>query len=368
LKTAYIQEWLIDLAGSEQVLRYMMEVFDGDIFTLVQSKEKLKNTFFEDKNITTSLIQKLPFAEKKYQNYLLFFPFAIEQFDLSDYDVVISSSHAVAKGVITKTDQLHICYCHTPMRYAWDMYHEYLKGSGLDEGLKGFIAKLILHYIRIWDYSTANRPDYFVANSRYIAKRIKKIYNRDAEVIHPPVDTDKFEYSSLKDDYYVTASRLVPYKRIDLIVRAFSKMKDKKLVVIGQGGEMEKIKKIATPNIELLGYQPFEEMKRYIQKAKAFVFAAEEDFGIVPVEAQACGTPVIAYGKGGVLDSVKENETGIFFKEQKSDSIIAAVKKFEKIENTFDLNVVRRNAEAFSIDNFKQKFKKFIDSKRLSQL
>lgn len=363
MKVAYIQDWLIDLAGSEQVLKYMMQIFDGEIFTLVCDRKKLQNSFFEDKNITTSFIQKLPFAKKKYQNYLAFFPLAIEQFNLSNYDTIISSSHAVAKGVLTKSNQLHICYCHTPIRYAWDMYHEYLNTTNLNKGIKGIIAKLILHYIRLWDYSTANRVDYFIANSNYVAQRIKKIYNKNADVIHPPVETDLFEFESNKDSYYLTVSRLVPYKRIDLIAEAFTFLKDRKLVIIGQGSEMEKIKKIATPNIEILGYQPFDIMKDYLKKAKAFIFAAEEDFGIVPVEAQACGTPVIAYGKGGVRDSVIENKTGIFFKNQTPTSLVEAIKQFEAKENSFDLNFIKEHAEKFSVNNFKNKFENYIKAK-----
>ncbi|WP_446924527.1 glycosyltransferase, partial [Klebsiella pneumoniae] len=237
-----------------------------------------------------------PSSKKKYQKYLPLMPLAIEQLDVSSHDVILSSSHAVAKGILTGPDQLHISYVHSPIRYAWDLQHQYLREANLSNGIKGFLAKWILHNIRVWDNRTANGVDHFVANSKFISRRIKKVYGRDAEVIYPPVDVDRFLLNENKDDYYFTASRLVPYKRIDLIVEAFSHMPNKKLVVIGDGSEMNKIKSKATKNIEILGYQENSVMQEHMRKAKAFVFAAEEDFGITPVEAQACGTPVIAFG------------------------------------------------------------------------
>jgi len=363
LKITLIHDWLTTLAGAEKVLESIYELYPCPIYTLVKNEEKLKNSIFEKTDIKTSFIQKFPKAKTKYRNYLMFFPLAIEQFDLSEYDVIISSSHAVAKGVLTNSNQLHICYCHTPIRYAWDLYHRYLNESGLSKGVKGFMAKLILHYVRIWDFATANRVDYFIANSKYIAKRIKKIYGRESTVIYPPVDVNKFEVYTKKENFYLTASRLVPYKKIDLIVEAFSKMPDKKLVVIGDGPDFDKVKKKAGKNIEILGYQPFEILKDYMQRAKAFVFAAEEDFGIVPVEAQACGTPVIAFGKGGAIETVVNRETGLFFKEQTVESLTDAVKEFEKIEEKFDYVKIRKNAERFGKSRFKHEFKKFVGNK-----
>lgn len=288
-------------------------------------------------------------------------PLAIEQFDLSGYDLIISSSHAVAKGVLTNSNQLHISYCYTPMRYAWDLHHQYLKEANLDRGIKGLIAKVILHYIRIWDLTTANRVNHFVTLSNYIAKRIKKVYGRDSVVIYPPVDLEKFHIGNKRENFFLTASRIVPYKKIDLIVEAFSKIPDKKLIVIGDGPDFEKIKKKARKNVELLGYQKDEVLKEYLQKAQAFVFAAEEDFGILPVEAQACGTPVIAYGRGGALETVIENKTGIFFNEQTVESLIEAVNVFEKNQDKFDLNEIRKNAERFSKERFKREFKEFVE-------
>ena len=280
-------------------------------------------------------------------------PLAIEQLDVSAYDIVISSSHCVAKGILTGPDQIHISYIHSPIRYAWDLQHQYLRESGLDHGLKGWLAKIILHYMRIWDTRTANGVDYFIANSKFIAKRIKKVYGREAEVIYPPVDIDKFELCEDKQDYYLTASRMVPYKKMKLIVEAFNEMPDKKLVVvvIGTGPEYEKTKAIAKDNIEMMGYQPDEVLKEKMQHAKAFVFAAEEDFGITPVEAQACGTPVIAYGRGGAFETVIDGRTGILFSKQMIESIQAAVSRFE-INSELNSSSCRANAERFSIDRF----------------
>ncbi len=363
MKIALVHDWLMTIAGGEKVLEEIYKLYPSPIYTLVKRQDGLKGSIFEKALIHTSFIQKLPFSKTKYRSYLPFFPLAIEQFNLLEYDLIISSSHAVAKGVLTNSNQLHICYCHTPMRYAWDLYHTYLKESGLEKGIKGLIAKFILHYIRVWDYTTANRVDYFIANSKYIAKRIKKIYGRDSTVIYPPVNVDKFELYTQKEDFYITASRMVPYKKIDLIVETFSKFPDRKLVVIGDGPDFEKIKKKAGKNVELLGYQPFEVLKNYMQKAKAFIFAAEEDFGIVPVEAQACGTPVIAYGKGGVTETVVNGKTGIFFREQTVESLIEAIKNFEERENTFDPLEIRKNAEKFSKERFKKEFKEFVDKK-----
>ncbi|MDF6117854.1 glycosyltransferase family 4 protein, partial [Escherichia coli] len=322
---------------------------------------------FNDKKIETTFIQKLPRAKKKYQAYLPLMPFAIEQLDVSKENIVLSSSHAVSKGILTGPDQLHISYVHSPIRYAWDLQHQYLRESGLDHGLKGILAKWILHKMRMWDYRTANGVDHFIANSHFIARRIKKVYGRDADVIYPPVDVDSFTLNNQKEDFYLTASRMVPYKRIDLIVEAFSHLPNKKLVVIGDGPEMNKIKKKATSNIEILGYQPNEVMVDYMRKAKAFVFAAEEDFGITPVEAQACGTPVIAFGKGGALETVKgldsESPTGIFFGVQDVKSIINSINEFEKYGDKITAENCRENSELFSESRFRKEFEAYVMDK-----
>lgn len=362
MKIAIIHDWLVTYAGAEKVLEQMLEVYpDADLFSLVDFIEPNKRGFIKNKSVKTTFIQKMPMAAKKYRNYLPLMPLAIEQLDLSEYDVIISSSHAVAKGVLTGPNQLHISYVHSPIRYAWDLQHQYLKESNLTTGLKSWFVKWTLHNIRNWDYRTANGVDVFLSNSDFIGKRIWKVYRRESTTLYPPVDVSSFTLKEEKQDYYVTASRMVPYKKLDLIVEAFSKMPDKKLVVIGTGPDFEKVKSKATSNIEILGYQPFSVLKEHMQNAKAFVFAAEEDFGITPVEAQACGTPVIAFGKGGALETVidlnSNNPTGVFFKNQTVEDIIEAVSIFENNYGKFTAKICRENALKFSNDKFKEQFK-----------
>lgn len=363
-KVAIVHEWLVDHSGSEKVLEQMLQVFpQADLFSMVEFLPEHLKYFIQHKSVKTSFIQKLPFSKKKYRNYLPLMPFAVEQFDVSAYDVVISNSHAVAKGVISHSNQLHICYCHSPIRYAWDLYHQYLRESNLDQGIKGLFAKLFLHYIRSWDLNTVNRIDYFIANSNYIAQRIKKVYNRKASVIYPPVDVESFTFYPHKEDFFLTASRFVPYKKIDLIVESFAQMPDKKLVVIGNGPDFEKVKAKAGNNVELLGFQPLDVLKHHMQRAQAFIFAADEDFGIMPVEAQACGTPVIAYRQGGVLETVVEGETGLFFNKQNVGELVQAVNNFEEIKYQFIPEKIRENAEKFSRDHFRKEFKYFVEMK-----
>ncbi|EPF0313179.1 glycosyl transferase family 1 [Enterobacter cancerogenus] len=367
-KISLVHEWLLSYAGSEQVSSAILHAFpEAELFSVVDFLTEEQRKKFLGKHATTSFIQKLPKAKKYYQKYLPLMPLAIEQLDLSEADIIISSAHSVAKGVITGPDQLHISYVHSPIRYAWDLQHQYLRESGLNTGVKGWLAKWFLHKIRIWDYRTAHGVDHFIANSQYIARRIKKVYGREASVIYPPVDVENFEVNNEKQDYYFTASRMVPYKRIDLIVEAFSQMPDKKLIVIGDGPEMKKIQSKVKDNVTLLGYQPFSVLKEHMQNAKAFVFAAEEDFGIIPVEAQACGTPVIAFGKGGALETVRpvgvENPTGIFFGQQTVTSLRDAVDEFEKTQSLFTPNACRENAERFSRARFDQEFRNFVEEK-----
>ena len=367
MKIAIIHDWLVTYAGAEKVLEQMLEVYpDADLFSLVDFIDSDKRGFIKNKPVKTTFIQKMPMAAKKYRNYLPLMPLAIEQLDLSEYDVIISSSHAVAKGVLTGPNQLHISYVHSPIRYAWDLQHQYLKESNLTKGLKASFVKWTLHNIRNWDYRTANGVDVFLSNSDFIGKRIWKVYRRESTTLYPPVDVSSFTLKEEKQDYYVTASRMVPYKKLDLIVEAFSKMPDKKLVVIGTGPDFEKVKSKATSNIEILGYQHFSVLKEHMQNAKAFVFAAEEDFGITPVEAQACGTPVIAFGKGGALETVidinSENPTGVFFKKQTTEDIIEAVKFFEDNYKKFTPQNCRDNAMKFSNEVFKNSFKDLIEA------
>lgn len=366
MKIALIHDWLVTYAGAERVLEQIIFCYPlVDIFSIVDFLDDRSRSFIKNKTVNTSFIQKLPFAKKKYRSYLPLMPLAIEQFDVSAYDLIISSTHAVSKGVITGPDQLHISYVHSPMRYAWDLQHQYLRESGLDKGLKGWLAKWMLHKMRLWDVRTANGVNAFISNSKFIARRIRKVYGREATIIYPPVDVAAFTLKEVKDDFYLTASRIVPYKKIDLIVEAFSKMPQHKLIVIGDGPDFEKVKAKAGHNVTLLGFQPFEQLRNYMQRAKAFVFAAEEDFGIIPVEAQACGTPVIAYGKGGVLETVcgldKEKPTGLFFTEQTVSSLIEAVSCFENATNRFNPIICRQNANNFSPERFRDEFSTFVE-------
>ena len=368
IKIAIVADWLVTYAGAERVISEMLKVFPkSDLFSVIDFLSDDSRQHFLGKRANTTFIQKLPKAETKYRNYLPFMPLAVEQLDVSAYDIVLSSSHAVAKGVLTGPDQLHISYVHSPIRYAWDLQHQYLRELGLTTGIKAIIVRWLLHKIRMWDYRTANGVDHFVANSQFIARRIKKVYGRNADVIYPPVDTDRFTLCEQKENFYVTASRMVPYKKIDLIVEAFSHMPDKKLIVIGDVPDMEKIKSKATHNIEILGYQSNTVMQDYMRKAKGFVFAAEEDFGITPVESQACGTPVIAFGKGGTLETVNSNlssqPTGIFFNQQNIESVIGAVNIFEKDIDLYLPENCRKNALKFSNQRFQNEIDRYVNDK-----
>lgn len=363
-----VADWLVTYAGAERVIKEFVDLYpDSTLYSIVDFLSDNDRANFHNKRAITSFIQKLPMSKRKYQNYLPMMPFAIEQLDVSKHDVILSSSHAVAKGIITGPNQLHISYVHSPIRYAWDLQHQYLKESGLDSGLKGLLVRWLLHKIRLWDCRTANGVDHFIANSRFIARRIEKVYGRKADVIYPPVSVNNFDVCDTKDDFYLTASRMVPYKKIDLIVEAFSHMPDKKLVVIGDGSEMKKIRSKATMNIEIMGYQTNDVMKEHMQKAKAFVFAAEEDFGITPVEAQACGTPVIAYGRGGALETVvsttHHNPTGVFFDKQDVSAVVEAVKAFESSANLFEPQNCRNNAIRFSDERFRREISSYINDK-----
>lgn len=360
MKVAIIHDWLVTWAGAEKVLAQLLTVYpQADLYSTVYFPDQEMSEQLNGHHVNTSFIQRLPGAKRFYRNYLPLMPIAIEQFDLSDYDLVISSSHAVAKGVLTGPDQYHVCYCHSPMRYAWDLQHQYLKESGAGK-LKQLMMRYLLHKLRLWDYRTSAGVDLFIANSSFIARRIDKCYRRNAQVVHPPVDTEFFcpaddSVHNVEKKYYVTASRMVPYKRIDLIAEAFANMPDKQLRIIGDGPEYDKIAAIAAQasNIELLGYCTGDALRQQLRGAEAFVFAAEEDFGIAPVEAQACGTPVIAYGKGGALDSISE-ESGVFFSVQSVPSLVDAVQSFE--QQAFSRQQCRANAERFSAQAFCRNF------------
>ncbi len=358
---ALVHDWLPVYAGAERVLEQMLKVLpDAEIYSLIEFLSDEDRKFLDGREVSTSFIQRLPFSRKSYRAYLPFAPLAIEQFDLTKHDAVVSSSYVVAKGVLTRADQFHLSYVHSPIRYAWDLYFQYLETGGYRKGLKSAVARLILHYMRQYDVSTANRVDAYVANSRYVARRIWKTYRRKSKVVYPPVDTDRFTLKESKDDYYLTVSRLVPYKKIDLIVSAFAKLPNQKLVVVGDGPEMERIRSKAGLNVELLGFQDNATVKGLMESARAFIFAAEEDFGIVPVEAQACGTPVLAYGKGGALETVVSGQTGMFFGDQTEESLCECVREFEMVRDKFSPIAIRHHSERFSKQRFIKEFHQVI--------
>jgi glycosyltransferase involved in cell wall biosynthesis len=360
-RVAIVHEWLVTYAGSEKVLEAMLQVFpDADIFCALDFLPDKFRGNFKNSKIRTSFIQKIPLARYLHRHLLALMPLAVEQHDLSDYDIVISNSHAVAKGCLTSAGQLHICYCYTPIRYAWDLQFQYLKESNLLWGLRSIVARWILHKIRIWDARTPLAVDAFIACSHYIARRIAKVYRRDSAVIYPNVDVDSFQVGQQEGDFYVTASRIVPYKKIPLIVSAFKQMPSRKLIVIGDGPLLSECIALASPNVKVLGYQPDDVLLAHLMRARAFIFAAEEDFGIAPVEAQACGTPVIAFGRGGATETVIDGETGIFFNEQTAEAIVKAVDEFELCREKFDRARIRQNAERFSTGRFCSEFRDFV--------
>ncbi|MGF1512999.1 MAG: glycosyltransferase [Elainellaceae cyanobacterium] len=357
LKVAIAHEWLVKHAGSERVVEQMLHLYpNADLFSLVDFLTEAQRFFIHYKPVQTSFIQSLPWARRHFRQYLPLMPLAIEQFDFSSYDIVISSHHAVAKGVITRADQLHLSYVHTPLRYGWDLQHQYLAHLGA----KKAIARPILHYLRLWDVATAHRVDCFVANSRTVARRIQKTYRRPAQVVYPPVNVERFTPMAQRDDFYLVLSRFVPYKRVDLIVAAFAQL-GLPLVVIGDGADQQRIEQLATPNVQVLPPQPEAAVTDYMNRCKAFVYAAEEDFGIAAVEAQAAGAPVIAYGRGGVTETVVPGKTGILFPHQTVSSLVEAVQAFERHPKQFTAQDLRYNAERFSSEQFHRRFSQVVE-------
>ncbi|WP_428820451.1 glycosyltransferase [Microbulbifer sp. MCCC 1A16149] len=361
LKVAVVHYWLTGMRGGEKVLESICRLYpNADIYTHVYIPEKISETIKQHK-ITTTFIARLPFAKKKYQMYLPLMPLALEQLDLTAYDLVISSESGPAKGVVTRPDALHICYCHSPMRYVWDMYHSYIKNAGF---LKKLLMAPLIHYLKIWDYSSAARVDYFIANSSYVSQRIKKIYRREAHVINPPVEVDAFSISEEIDDYYLLLGQLVPYKRPDLAVEAFVRS-GRNLIVIGEGECLNELKRKAngSGNIKFLGRQDFAQIKRYYARCKALVFPGIEDFGIVPLESMASGRPVIAFGAGGAMDSVLPGRTGIFFQQQTVSALNDAVDRFEQDASRFSPQLMKDHAEKFSVPAFENALQNYIESK-----
>jgi glycosyltransferase involved in cell wall biosynthesis len=363
---ALVHEWLTPKAtgGSELVVQEILRFIDADLYALIDFESRNPQSYLYQRRIGTTFLQNFPGAEKGVQKYLPFLPIAIEQLDLRNYDIILSSSHAVAKGVLTTADQMHVCYCHAPMRYAWDMTFDYLD-SRSGRGIPGIFTRYLLHRLRLWDALAANRVDHFLANSHTTARRIWRSYRREAAVIYPPVEVDRFPYNEQKQDFYVTVSRLVGYKKIPLIVQAFNQL-GLPLVVIGSGNELALVRKIAAPNIQVLGWQPDAIVAQYISQARAFVYAAYEDFGIAPVEAQAAGTPVIALGRGGTGETVLDLRqhghagTGILFSEQNVNAIVAAIEQFEQQRGKIGSERLRAHALQFRASVFQDQYQKFV--------
>ncbi|OAB59973.1 glycosyl transferase family 1 [Phormidium willei BDU 130791] len=368
LKTAVVHEWLTPEAtgGSERVVREILNHVNADLYALIDFESSNPESYLYGRRIGTTFLQQLPRSRAGIQKYLPLLPLAIEQLDLGDYDLILSSSHAVAKGVLTRPQQMHICYCHTPMRYIWDLTFDYLRESRLGQGIPGWLTRLLLHQLRQWDVLSANRVDYFIANSGHTARRIWRCYRRRAEVIYPPVDVERFPFVTEKGEFYLTVARLVSYKKIDLIVRAFNQL-GHPLVVIGSGPQASRLEAMAQGNIKFLGSQPNGVVEQYMSQAKAFVYAACEDFGIAPVEAQACGTPVIAYGAGGALETVRDirqwgrGGTGILFTPQTDLALVEAVKTFEELRSRFQPEAARSHSVQFAPTIFEQRYLSYLE-------
>lgn len=359
MKVAIVHYWLVTMRGGENVLEELCRLYpQADIFTHVVVPDSL-SPLIRGHKITTSFISRLPGATKHYQKYLPLMPLALEQFDLRGYDLVISSESGPAKGVITGADTLHICYCHTPMRYLWNMYHDYRQTAGW---LTRTMMTPAFSYLRQWDYASAARVDYFVANSSTVQRRIAKTYRRASEVIHPPVAVEKFSPAEQIEDFFLYCGQLVPYKRADIAIEAFNRL-GLKLMVVGEGSDLPRLKRMAGPNITLMGRQPDEVLRGLYARCRALIFPGEEDFGIVPVEAMASGRPVIAFGKGGVCDSVRDGIGGILYPDQTVAGLVAAVTRFQREEANFTQQDIAAEAAHFSAARFRQQFGDLVTAK-----
>ncbi len=368
-RIAVVHDWLLTShGGSERVVAQILKLFpSADVFTLLENLPEEGRQFLDGHTLVTSFLNKLPHASRYHRYLLPLMPCAVESLDLSAYDLVLSSSHAVAKGVLTGPRQIHICYCHSPIRYAWDLQHQYFEEARLGHGPRRWLAALTMHYLRMWDLRTVPGVDSFIANSGFVARRIQKIYGRYAAVIHPPVDVDDFSLGRKRDDFYVVVARLVPYKRVGLLLSAFARLPDRTLVVVGDGPMKKSLSRTAPPNVHLIGSLPFESMRDYVQRARAFLYAAEEDFGIAMVEAQACGTPVISYRAGGALETVVDGRTGVFFDEQSPESVVGAIRRFESIESSFSPAAIREHSLRFHAQTFRSDYESFVVRQCLGQ-
>jgi glycosyltransferase involved in cell wall biosynthesis len=359
LKVALVHEELTQLGGAERVLDVLIELFpSAPIYTIVYNEQKTSGKYAA-KDIRTSFIQKMPFGSKKYKWYLPLMPKAVEKLDFSEFDLVISDASALIKGIKTNKNQLHICYCHTPTRYLWTDSASYIKTAPIPFFVRPLMP-IVINYLRKWDLKASKRPDYFIANSFNVKNRIKKYYNRDSFVLFPPLEGKKFPLKKEKKDYYLLVSRIEPYKKVDMVIDAFKKL-DLNLKIAGSGTKINDFKKTATKNIEFLGRISDEDLAKYYQNAKALIFPQEEDAGITPLEAMSCGSPVIAYKKGGALESIIENKTGLFFTSQNAGSLSDAIKSFEK--KKFDVQAIHNHAQKFDKVLFKKKILEYINSK-----
>lgn len=352
MKVALVHYWLVNMRGGEKVLEALCELFpEADIFTHVHRPDRVSETINKHR-VQTTFISRLPLAASLYKQYLPFMPLALEQLDLRGYDLVISSESGPAKGVITRPDALHLCYCHTPMRYVWNMYQDYLEAASPPSRVA---MPWLIHRLRMWDFQSAARVDAFVANSQNVARQIWRYYRREATVVYPPVDVEAFDHRAPRDDFYLYVGELTRYKRVDLAVKAFSTA-GKRLVVIGDGNEAEALKAAAGPTVTFLGRQPFPVLRDHYARCRALVFPGEEDFGIVPVEAMASGAPVIAFRRGGALETVVPGETGVLFDAQTEDSLLAGVRAFEATESLFCREGIAAHSRQYSKSNFKSRF------------
>lgn len=349
MKVALVHDYLNQYGGAERVLEVFMDLFpDAPIYTIIANLSKMPKRF-KDADVRTSFIQNVPLSKNHYKKLLGLFPIAVEQMDLRNYDLVLSSSSAFVKGVITTPAQLHVCYCHTPMRYVWDLYHQYMQE--ISNPVFSKVLPYILHKVRLWDQVSSQRPDYYISNSFNVTRRIRKYYNRDSHVVHPPVSFNHLSPPRESEEFFLIVSRLLPYKRIDLVIETFNRLKWP-LVIIGDGYDKQRLEKLAGPHIKMLGYQSDEVIRDYYSRCRAFILAGEEDFGITPLEAQAHGKPVIAYGKGGALETVVDGITGIFFNEQSTDSLAQTLQHFQKI--AFEPNSIQQHANTFNEDRFRK--------------
>ena len=360
MRIAVVHDWLYTLGGAEKVLQSILQCFpSADVYCLFDLLDKSGRQAIGYEASTTSFLQHMPMIARYHRMYLPLMPLAIEQLDLRRYDLVISSSYAVAKGVITGPDQLHVSYVHSPMRYAWDLQHQYLEEAGLKSGLKSGLVRLILHSMRLWDVRTAHGVDHYIVNSHFVARRVLKLYGRRSEVIYPPVRVPAAAPTTAKEAFFLTASRLVPYKNVRPIIEAFARMPEHRLIVVGDGPDYAKLRALAGPNVTLLGFVDDATLQDLMTRSRALVFAAEEDFGIIPVEAQAFGTPVIALGRGGARETViteGPGRTGTFFDEPTPDAIVSAVREFAESPGDISALACHANASRFTAERFRRDF------------